>query len=288
MSVYQSLGGTSTVVAIIVTIIVTWVFSWYFFSKSRITKALGWTPLKITRIVTQPVADVAKGLALTWNTKPLDTPYIVKIRIKNIGSREIVAPRPGSDRSDYIEPLVIEFGRSKCYEATISDTFNTALNTPQAITFEPPAGRLSVPMPTLNMTAWVDVEIIADGEPEFPRLSCDLEGQTAPIQPVPGRYRRRTKSAALITGGIGLFLAILGFGLLGLEAYNTNGAGYWPPTLLTIGISLAVIAGLVYGGAWLLDLQDWDKVKRVAPELFESKRPGMKVKSPRPTRTVER
>jgi hypothetical protein len=186
MSVYQSLGGNSTVVAIIVTIIVTWVFSWYFFRKSRITKALGWTPLRITQIVTRPVADVAKGLALTWNTKPLDTPYIVKIRIKNIGSREIIAPRSGSDRSDYIEQLVIEFGGSKCYEATISDTFNTALSTPQAIIFEPPAVQLRVPMPTLNMAAWVDVEMIADGEPEFPRLSCHLEGQTEPIQPVPG------------------------------------------------------------------------------------------------------
>src|ERR1022692_4030355 len=137
MSVYQSMGGTPTVVAVIVTIIVTWVFSWYFFRKSKITKALGWTPLRITRIVTRPVTDVAKGLALTWNTKPLDTPYVVKMRIKNIGSREVIAPRPGSGRSDYIEPLVIEFGRSKWYEATISGAFNAALNTPQAIMFEP-------------------------------------------------------------------------------------------------------------------------------------------------------
>ena len=288
MSVYQGMGGTPTVVAIIVTIAVTWVFSWYFFRKSKITKALGWTPLRITRIVTRPVADVAKGLALTWNTKPLDTPYIVKIRIKNIGSREIIAPRSGSDRSDYIEPLVIEFSRSKCYEATISGAFNAALNTPQAIVFEPPALRLTVPMPTLNMAAWIDLELIADGEPEFPRLNCHLEGQTAVIQPVPGQYRRRTRSVALITTGAGIFLATLGFGLLGLYTYNANGAGYWPPTLLTIGISLAVIAALVYGGAWLLDLQDWNNVKRVAPELFEPKRPRIKVKSPRPDRTAER
>jgi hypothetical protein len=142
-------------------------------------------------------------------------------------------------------------------------------------------------MPTLNMAAWVDIEMIADGEPEFPRLSCHLEGQTAVIQPVPGRCRRRTKSVALITSGIGLFLAILGFGLLGLYAFDANGAGYWPPILLTVGISLTLIAALVYGGAWWLDLQDWNKVKRVVPELFESKRSRMKVKSPRPGRTVE-
>jgi len=288
MSVYRDAGGTPTVVAIIVTIIVTWVFSWYFFRKGKVTKALGWTPLKITRIVTRPVADVAKGLALTWNSKPLDTPYIVKIRIKNIGSREIVAPRPGSDRSDYIEPLVIEFRRSKCYEATISDAFNAVLNTPQLIMFEPPAARLTVPMPTLNMAAWINVEMIADGKPEFPKLSCHLEGQTKVIQPVPGRYRQRGRSIALITGGIGFFLATLGFGLLGLYSYNVNGAGYWPPILLAIGISLAIIAALVYGGAWLLDLQDWKNVKSVAPELFASKRSRLKIRSPRPDKAVER
>src|SRR5579875_1117508 len=288
MSVYQSMGGTPTIVAIVVTVTVTWVFSWYFFTKGRTTKALGWTPLRITRIVTRPVSDVAKGLALTWNTKRLDTPYIVKLRIKNVGSREIIAPRPDSVRSDYIEPLIIEFDKSKCYEVAISDTFNTALKTPRAIMFEPPAARITGPMPTLNMAAWVDVEIIAEGEPEFPRLRCHLEGQTAVIRPVPVRYRQRTRSVALIASGAGLFLAILGFGLLGLYTYSANGAGHWPPALLTIGISLAVLAALVYGGAWLWDLQDWNNVKSVAPELFEQKRSKTKVKPPRTDRSLER
>jgi hypothetical protein len=280
MSVYQSMGGTPTVVAVIVSIIVTWVISWYFFKRGKVTKALGWTPLRITQIVTRPVTDVAK-LALIWNKQEsLRTPYIVKIRIKNIGSREVIAPRQGSEKSDYIQPLVVEFDRSKCYEATISEAFKTVLKTPMAIEFEP-TRQFEVPMPTLNMAAWVDVEMIADGEPEFPRLNCHLEGQTAAIQPVPGRYRRGTKSAALIAGGVGLFLATLGFGLLGLYSYYPNGGGFWPPTLLTIGILLVVAAVLVYGTAWFLDLEDWNKVKRVAPELFVSKRPRVKVKSPR-------
>lgn len=150
MSVYQGLGGTATVVAVVVAVIVTWVFSSYYFKKGRITKALGWTPLRITQVVAQPVTDVARGLALTWNSQEiLRTPYIVKVRIKNVGSREVIAPRPGSDRSDYSKPLVVRFDRSKCYEATVSDQFNTVLDIPIALSFEP-AERFEIPMPTLN------------------------------------------------------------------------------------------------------------------------------------------
>src|SRR5438132_1845357 len=84
--------------SIIVGAVVAWVVTRYYANKARNIKALGWTPLGISRIVTRPVTDVAQGLALSWNGNPLHTPYTVMIRISNSGTQEVVGELTSPDR----------------------------------------------------------------------------------------------------------------------------------------------------------------------------------------------
>ncbi len=256
------------VVSIIVGAIVAWIVTKYYANKAKNVKALGWTPLGISRIVTRPVTDVAKGLALTWNGELLRTPYTVTIRISNTGTREVVGGLTSQNRSDYIEPLAVDFEDSTCYQATITNSHNVSLNTPLPI-ISAPTNKLEVPMPTLNITSWIELEIIADGTAKYPDVSCFLEGQTEQIKPVAGRQRSAIKSAMLVACGIGLFVLTIGFGFLGLFAYNPEGPGLGPPILMLIGGITAVIAGFGFGYAWILDRQEWNAMKRGAPGLFD-------------------
>src|SRR5207302_904127 len=196
MSIYRNIGGTPAVVSIIVGAVVAWVVTRYYANKARNIKALGWTPLGISRIVTRPVTDVAQGLALSWNGNPLHTPYTVMIRISNSGTQEVVGELTSPDRSEYNKPLVIDFGDSKCYEATITKAHNTSIETPFPIISEP-ADSFKVPMPTLNIASWIELEMIADGTAKYPNVRCLLEGQTEEIKPIAGRQRSSIKSAML-------------------------------------------------------------------------------------------
>jgi hypothetical protein len=120
MSFYHDIGGTPAVVSIVVGAIIAIAVTRFYANKSKITKALGWTPAGITKIVTRPVTDVAQGLALTWDGVPLSLPYTVKLRVANVGTREVVGSVPNPDRSDYIEPLKVAFDASTCYEAVVT------------------------------------------------------------------------------------------------------------------------------------------------------------------------
>lgn len=268
MSFYGSIGGTPAIVSIVVGALIAWTVTKYYANKARLTKALGWTPRGISRIVTRPVTDVAKGLALTWNGEPLRTPYTVRIRISNAGTREVVGNFTNPERSDFIEPLVVRFNDSTCYEATVTDTHNVSLKTPQPI-ISAPVNEFEVPMPTLNLHSWIELEIIADGVAKYPSINCFLEGQTEPIGPVAGRQRSRIKSAMIIACGIGLFLLTIGFGLLGLFAYNPDGPGLGPPVLMVIGVTVAILATFGFVWAWVLDRQEWNAMKRGAPGLLD-------------------
>ena len=273
MSAYQDLGGTPAVVSIIVGAIITWVVSKYYANKARNAKALGWTPLGISRIVTRPVVDVAKGLALTWNSVPLRTPYTVSIRISNLGSREVIGGLTSPGRSDYIQPLVVNFGNSICYEATISDSHRVPLSGPVPI-ISSPSAKFEIPMPTLNMASWLRVEMIADGVAKYPEISCFLEGQTEEIKAVAGRQRSGIRSAMLISCSIGVLFLIIGFGLLGLLAYNPQGPGDGPAILMIFGTTIAVLAIFGFSLAWFLDRRDWNAMKGKIPGLF-TKHDGM-------------
>jgi hypothetical protein len=256
---YTTIGGTPAIITTVAAVVITIYVSRYYANKGKNVKALGWTPLAINRIVTRPVADLSEGLALTWKGEPLRTPYTARIRILNAGTREVVG-----DKADYLEPLVIGFSNSICYEAIITRAHGTPVKTPISI-ISSPASRFEVPMPTLNMSSWIDVEMIADGEAEYPNLSCVLIGETQPITTVAGRQRLRIRSLALSIGSLGVVIFTVGFGLLGFQSYsNPNGPTLWPSFLIIIGSLVWLPAGIVYLGARWLDRQERLQAKRIS------------------------
>jgi hypothetical protein len=202
MSFYHSIGGTSALVGLVAGALITYLISRFYANRIKIAKVLGWTPLSLTRIVRQRVTDVAKGLALTWNGNPLETPYTVRLRISNIGAKEIIGKHDDSGSSDYSTPLSVNFGKSVCYECTISNGFEVPIEIPSQVELGEPASTFKVDMPTLNISSWIELEMIADGEPEFPDLSCLIVGQTKQIELVAARRASRIQSAALVTGGL--------------------------------------------------------------------------------------
>jgi hypothetical protein len=257
---YTTIGGTPAVITTVAAVIITIYVSRYYANKGKIVKALGWTPLAINRIVTRPVTDLSEGLALTWKGEPLRTPYTTRIRILNAGTREVVG-----NKADYLEPLVIRFSNSICYEAIITRAHGTPVETPISI-ISSPANQFEVPMPTLNMSSWIDIEMIADGEAEYPRLSCVLTGETQPIATVAGRQRLRIRSLMLGIGGLGVVIFTVGFGLLGFQSYSNpiNGPTLWPLFIIVIGSLVWLPAGIVYLGARLLDRQERLEAKRIS------------------------
>lgn len=260
---YDAIGGTPAVVSIVVGIIITILVSRYYFLKSKITRALGWVPLGINRIVTRPVDNLSKGLSLTFGGELLRTPYIVRLRIANIGSREIVA------ESDYQRPLSLKFERSKCYEAIITRSSGTTLSHPLAVISQP-ATAFDLPMPTLNMGAWIELEMIVDGETEYPQLSCMLVGETRPIAPVPDRRRAAARSVSVVAGGLSVFISSIGFGLMGLQSYNSmNGPSAWSIALLIIGLALLFGCAVTYSTCWWRDRQDQVAIRRAVPNAFD-------------------
>ena len=176
---YTTVGGTPAVVTTIAAIVITIYVSRYYANKAKIVKALGWTPLAINRIVTRPVTDLSQGLALTWRGEPLRTPYTTRIRILNSGTREVVG-----GRSDYLEPLVITFSNSICYEAIITKAHETPLKTPISI-ISSPANRFEIPMPTLNMSSYIDIEMIADGKLSIQALAASWLDKHSPLLRLP-------------------------------------------------------------------------------------------------------
>ena len=270
MSIYHSVGGTPGVVSLAVGAFVAWAVAKYYADKGKYLKALGWTPLGISRIVTRPVADVAKGLALTWNGEPLQTPYAAMIHISNVGTRAVIGGRPKEGNSDYQMPLKVSLGNSTCYQATITRANEVAIDLPFTVVSKP-AKHFEVLMPTLNVSSWIELEIIADGTAKYPDLDCLLVDQKVSIRPVAGRQRSAIKAAMLMACGIGLFLLTIGFGLLGLFAYNPEGPGLGPPVIMAIGGSVTVLAGLGYAYVWVLDRQEWNAMKRGMPGMFATR-----------------
>ena len=256
---YATIGGTPAIVTTVAAIIITVYVSRYYANKGKIVKALGWTPLSINLIVTRPVTDLSEGLALTWKGKALRTPYIVRLRILNARTREIVGAE-----TDYLEPLFISFSSSTCYEAIITQAHGTPVKLPTSI-ISNPSHRFQVSMPTLNMSSWIDIEMIADGEAEYPGLTCVLVGETQPIATVAGRQRSRLRSLALAIGSLGVVVFTVGFGLLGFQSYtNLNGPTIWPLILIVIGSLVWVSAGASYLMAWWLDRQERIQAKRMS------------------------
>jgi hypothetical protein len=268
-SLYATIGGTPAIVSIVTAIIIAVAVTRYYAIKGKITKALGWTPQGIARIVGQPVAKVSEGLALTWKgEKLLLTPYTVRLRISNIGSREVIGDL-SHNNSDYEEPLVIKFNRSTCYEAIITRTSKTTLKTPVSI-LETPTAEFIVSMPTLNASAWIELEMIADGETEYPQVNCALAGETQQIMPVAGRQRSQIRSSMLGIGGLGVVVLTIGFGLLGYQSFTmTEGPTLWPVFLMIAGGLILIAALVVYVGSWLSDRQEWNAMKRAEPTAFK-------------------
>jgi hypothetical protein len=268
-SVYATIGGTPGVISIVWGGFIAIVVTRYYANKGKDIKALGWIPLGVTRIVRRPVTDISQGLALTWKGKPLGTPYTAQLRISNIGTKEVI----GSSRpnSDYERPLVVDFGESTCYEAIVTETSGTTLETPISL-LDAPANEFEVPMPTLNASAWIELEIVADGKAGYPHVDCFLAGQTEQIMPVAGRQRRRIRSTMLAIGGLGIVVATIGFGLIGLVSLNGQGPGVGPTALLIAGIAVTIGAALTYGWSWSLDRQELNAMKRAEPSAFESGR----------------
>jgi hypothetical protein len=190
---YTTIGGTPAVITTVAAVIITIYVSRYYANKGKIVKALVWTPLAINRIVTRPVTDLSEGLALTWKGEPLRTPYTMRIRILNAGTREVVG-----DKADYLEPLVIRFSNSICYEAIITRAHGTPVETPISI-ISSPASQFEVPMPTLNMSSWIDIEMIADGEAEYPRLILQPQFRTARAEHAGHRTGERDKTFEIIS-----------------------------------------------------------------------------------------
>jgi len=270
-SFYTSIGGTPAIISLVCGGIIAVVVTRYYANKGKNTKALGWIPLGITRIVRRPVTTVSEGLALTWKGEPLRTPYTTRLRISNIGTREIVGS--SQPNSDYQKPLVVKFTNSTCYEAIITETSRTILEVPLSV-LDSPRDQFEVPMPTLNISAWIELEIIADGEAEYPQLDCFLVGETQQIMPVAGRQRLRIRSSMLGVGGVGVVAGTFGFGLLGLQSFNPQGPTAWPFILMAIGALAVIGAALTYIWSWALDRQELAAMKRAAPSVFQSRRWG--------------
>jgi hypothetical protein len=128
-------------------------------------------------------------------------------------------------------------------------------------------------MPTLNVSSWIDIEMIADGEAEYPNLSCVLIGETQPITTVAGLQRLRIRSLALSIGSLGVVIFTVGFGLLGFQSYsNPNGPTLWPSFLIIIGSLVWLPAGIVYLGARWLDRQERLQAKRISQAPSSEKR----------------
>lgn len=217
----------------------------------------------ISRIVTRPVNDVSKGLSLTFDGEQLRTPYIVSLRIANIGSREIVSS------VDYQEPLVIKFDDdAKCYEAVITRTSGTTLKQPTPVISQP-AASFEIVMPTLNEGSWVELEMVVDGERKYPHLSCLLVGETLPIGPILDRRRMAIKSSSLIGAGLGVFLGSIGFFLMGLQAYTDfSGPSAWAILLATLGSAVFVVGVVAWATCLWLDRQQKLAIKRAIPNVF--------------------
>jgi hypothetical protein len=131
---------------------------------------------------------------------------------------------------------MVEFGNSVCCEAIITRSSGTTL--PKSVPIvSAPAKTFDVPMPTLNGSSWLEIEMIADGDHKRPQLSCMLVGETQPIAPVAARKRAAIRSTAVIIGGLNVFIASMGFGILGLDSYsNPDGnLSAWPFVVLIFG-----------------------------------------------------
>lgn len=274
---YATIGGTPAVVTTLTALAIAIAVTRYYWIKGKDITALGWTPLGISRIVTRPVASVSKGLQLTWNGRSLDTPYTVRVRICNVGTTAIARDR--GDREVYSESLSVGFKKSVCYEAIITrtssdvimtDDTGSVVNLPVAILDNPPERNFTIRMPALNRSRWIELEMIADGEVEYPRVNCVLASESFTIMPIAGRQRQRIRSSMRGLIGLGIFIATAGFGLLGWQSFtNLEGPSIWPVILIIIGTIVALITATVYGWSWLADRSQWTAMKRLVPSAFE-------------------
>jgi hypothetical protein len=276
-----TVGGTPGIVALAVTLFV----GRYYWKKGKETKALGWTPLGISRIVTRPVTDVSKGLQLTWagkgnNPVELETPYIVKVRITNVGSKEIAADE--GDRKTYQKSLSIGFKQSQCYEAIITEKSNEVIlvdsDDPEVIhelpfpIIDSPQQHFEVMMPALNRSSWVDLVMIADGRVEYPNIDCNIAGESQRIKPVAGRQRALKRSAMLRFIGLGAFIVASGFALYAYQSLRYFNPSAWPTAIIAVGAFVMLSAAGIFIWSWTLDRQEWATMKRNSPDVFELSR----------------
>jgi hypothetical protein len=274
-----TVGGTPGVVAILVTLFV----AWYYWKKGKETKALGWTPKGITRIVTRPVSDVSRGLQLTWTGTEddgpvnLKTPYLVKVRISNAGSKEIAAD--DGDRKSYHKPLSVKFKESSCYEAIITEASGEVIfadpNDSEVVRALPmsiissPQSEFSIQMPALNISSWLELLMVADGKVEYPRIDCIISGQSWPIKPISGNRRAVKRSVMARFVGLGVFILSAGFALYAYQSLRFYNPNSWPVGIIAAGILTIFSAGGLIIGSWVLDRQDWEAMKRDSPDVFE-------------------
>src|SRR5262249_41927405 len=132
----------------------------------------------------------------------------------------------------------------------IMDGAGSVLEMPLAVLGSPEKS-FTIQMPALNVSQWIDLEMIADGEIEYPILNGSLRVGSQPIMAVAGRQRQRLRSRMRGVVGLGIFVATVGFGLLGWQAFsNPEGPSIWPGVLIALGSIVTIGAAAAYGWSW--------------------------------------
>ena len=277
-SLYSTVGGTPTIFAALVAVVI----ARYYWKKGKETKQLGWAPIGITRIVTRPVGDLSEGLALTWRSNDPDagdivlkTPYSIKLRIFNDGTRGI--PRDCGNHETYDKPLSVNFKSSTCYEATITtaseevvflDSSGSPAELPIRVISDP-RRCFHIQMPALNRAAWIELQMIADGKIEYPRVECILNDATRQIEPMAERQHRPDAASITRYTSIGTVISASGFALYGYQSVTFSNPTFWPVGLMIIGALVIIFTNAIYAWYWLTSYQKRQAIKRDDPNVFD-------------------
>jgi hypothetical protein len=168
--------------------------NWIFYRKAEKPKQLAWTRISGNLIISA-TEDQREDLSVVYRGRSVNNPYIMIIRITNVGKQEI-------READFTEPISIDFGTAELLANDVIGKSNPKLKGRFAVdTSEPNLVKFTPEL--LNRDEWVEFQFVTDGVPGQPIVDTRFAGQAAPILNMEERrHRTATRRSALIIAAV--------------------------------------------------------------------------------------
>lgn len=168
----------------------------FIYQRQKSPKRLDWQPLGSNPLVSLPAPYVGPLIEVTANGEPLESPFIVRLRIANSGKIAIGA-------GDFEQPLTFIFPRSEIKNFSVLNYSHVGMS---MFKIEQINKRQAHIVPSsLNRGEGFEIQFMVEGEGEYPKVEARVFDEQRPI--------RRVEVADSLRGQIAVKVGSRDFGV---------------------------------------------------------------------------